>query len=109
MVVDQIGAPTFSGHLALALKAAVENNLRGVHHAVGGGDCTWFDFAARIASLAGFGHAPQTAVTTAELGLPAPRPANSRLDTTGFAAATGYQMPAWQDGLHEHLRRLGRV
>jgi dTDP-4-dehydrorhamnose reductase len=109
VVSDQVGSPTYTGHLALALAAAIDTDLRGVHHAVGGGWCNWFDFAAEICRLVGRPDVPLTAISAAELDRPAPRPANSRLDTSSFAAATGFVMPPWQDGLREHLAHLGRL
>jgi dTDP-4-dehydrorhamnose reductase len=105
VVNDQQGSPTYTVHLAEALLAAVEHDLRGVHHAVNGGTCTWFEFARAICRAVGQPDHPLTAITTADLDRPARRPANSRLDVTSFATATGHALPHWRDALAAYLLR----
>ncbi|MDP8223719.1 MAG: dTDP-4-dehydrorhamnose reductase [Candidatus Lernaella stagnicola] len=107
VVNDQIGSPTYTGHLAEAILAAIESHLVGVHHTVGGGHCSWFDFAKQIAEFAGFAEAVIEPISSTEIDRPAPRPQNSRLDTASFTAATGYPFPDWREGLAAHLVRLG--
>src|SRR4051812_2835106 len=79
VVDDQVGSPTYSGHLAPALVAIAERRLPGVLHATGSGTCTWYDLAR--ATLAG---QPVTIhpCTTDEFPRPAPRPAYSVLGST---------------------------
>src|SRR5918997_616019 len=45
VVDDQVGCPTYTGHLAPALVTVAERGLTGVLHVAGGGRCTWFDLA----------------------------------------------------------------
>ncbi len=45
MVDDQVGCPTYTGHLAPALVEIAERGLTGVLHVAGGGRCSWFDLA----------------------------------------------------------------
>jgi dTDP-4-dehydrorhamnose reductase len=77
VVDDQLGCPTYTGHLATALVRVAERRLQGVLHVAGGGQCTWWD-----------------------LGRPAPRPAYSVLGSTRSDAPV---LPSWQDGLQAHL------
>ena len=43
VVDDQLGCPTFTGHLAEALVAlAADRRIVGVLHVAGGGECTWY-------------------------------------------------------------------
>jgi dTDP-4-dehydrorhamnose reductase len=109
VVADQFGAPTYTVHLAEAIRAAVDRGATGIHHATGAGACGWFEFAKTICTLAGRPDYPVEPITTAELDRPAPRPANSRLDCSSLAAATGYTFPEWQDGLRAYLARIGRL
>ena len=109
VVNDQFGAPTYTAHLAAGLRAAVENDLRGAHHATNSGDGSWFDVAAAICELIGRPDHPLAATTSDRLSRPAKRPANSRLDTFSFEAATGFVMPPWRDGLRDYLRRIKRL
>src|SRR3954453_4768488 len=45
VVDDQLGCPTYTGHLASALVAIAQTRLQGVLHVAGGGQCTWWDLA----------------------------------------------------------------
>jgi dTDP-4-dehydrorhamnose reductase len=102
VVDDQVGCPTYTGHLAPALVAIAENRLTDVLHVAGGGHCTWFELA--MATFAEVGL--QTRVrpqTTAALGRPAPRPAFSALASTRGDAPV---LPPWREGLRAHLARV---
>lgn len=107
VVDDQTGSPTYSGHLALAIKALAETRLDqpGIYHMTNGGHCTWYDFAAEIFKLAGVEIDLQP-TTTAEFGSPAPRPAYSVLANTRAPEIT---LPHWRDGLVECLLGLGEI
>ena len=86
VVDDQRGSPTFVGHLAEATKAVLELP-HGTYHVAAGGECTWAEFAEAIFEEAGLDCRVRR-ITTAELGRPAPRPANSVLRSeTGRAGA----------------------
>jgi len=102
VVDDQVGCPTYTGHLAPALVEIAERGLTGVMHVAGGGHCTWFDLAKATFEETGIDcHVkPQS---TADIGRPAPRPAFSVLRSTRADAPV---LPAWRDGLKEHLARV---
>src|SRR5215218_3257242 len=53
VVDDQLGCPTFSGHLASALVTIAERRLGGVLHVAGSGECTWYDLAAATFAVTG--------------------------------------------------------
>lgn len=96
VVDDQVGCPTFTGHLAAALIELAERRPPGVVHVAAAGQCSWFEFARAIVARAG--HACEVVPgTTAALGRPAPRPAYSVLGTE-----RGPEVPhlaSWQAGL----------
>jgi dTDP-4-dehydrorhamnose reductase len=48
VVSDQVGCPTYTGHLAAALAELVESEDYGIHHVAGSGAASWFDFAQEI-------------------------------------------------------------
>ena len=100
VVDDQRGAPTYVGHLAEATKDVLRLPF-GVYHVAAGGDCTWADFAEAIFDEAGLGTRVRR-ITSAELGLRAPRPAYSVLRSERGAP----ELPHWRDGLRECLLRL---
>jgi dTDP-4-dehydrorhamnose reductase len=99
VVDDQVGCPTYAGHLAAALLEVAERRTPGVIHAAGAGACTWFDLARATFERA---QLPVTVhpCTTADFPRPAPRPAYSVLGSTRRDAPV---LPPWQDGLAAHL------
>jgi dTDP-4-dehydrorhamnose reductase len=99
VVDDQRGSPTFTPDLAQALLAVASQQLLGVVHVAGGGECSWFEFAREIVATAGL-KATVTPCTTAEFPRPAPRPAYSVLRSGRSEAPV---LRDWCEGLHEYL------
>jgi dTDP-4-dehydrorhamnose reductase len=97
VVDDQIGCPTFTGHLAGALVRLAATEDYGLHHMAASGSCSWYEFAREIFARAGV-DARARACTTADFPRPAPRPAYSVL-----ASERGHRLPSWQDGLDTYL------
>jgi dTDP-4-dehydrorhamnose reductase len=102
VVDDQVGCPTYVGHLADATRAIVELPF-GIWHVAAEGECTWAEFAQAIFEEAKL-ECRVVPITTAELGRPAPRPAYSVLRSEKPDAP---RLPHWRDGLRECLSRLG--
>jgi dTDP-4-dehydrorhamnose reductase len=101
VVDDQVGCPTFTGHLAVALVDIAERRLDGVRHVAGGGACSWHDLAAAAFAATGAEIALERG-TTAALGRPAPRPAYSVLRSERPDTPV---LPPWEDGLHAYLEQ----
>jgi dTDP-4-dehydrorhamnose reductase len=99
VVDDQIGCPTYTGHLAAALLELAASGATGTFHVAGGGRCSWHAFAGAIFERAGLDVA-LTPCTTDEFPRPAPRPAWSVLASERVETPT---LPAWQDGLDAYL------
>jgi dTDP-4-dehydrorhamnose reductase len=104
VVDDQLGCPTYTGHLAPALVEIAERGLTGVLHVAGAGQCSWYELAEATFAETGLACRirPQS---TAQLGRPAPRPAFSVLASTRADAPV---LPPWRDGLRAHLARVER-
>jgi len=100
VVDDQRGSPTYVGHLAAATRDVLELP-HGTYHVAAGGDCTWAEFAEAIFEEASL-ECRVRRITTAELGRPAPRPANSVLRSERGAPV----LPHWREGLRACLARL---
>jgi dTDP-4-dehydrorhamnose reductase len=99
VVADQVGCPTFTGHLADALVTIAERRATGIHHVAGGGACSWFDLA--LATFDAIGTRVRvTPVTTEAFPRPAARPAWSVL---GSERADAIRLPDWREGLRAHL------
>jgi dTDP-4-dehydrorhamnose reductase len=101
VVDDQIGCPTYTGHLAQALVEIAEQRLSGVRHVAGGGQCSWYDLAAAAFERTGTDCTVKR-VSTAEFGRPAPRPAFSVLRSEHADTPV---LPPWEEGLDAHLAR----
>ena len=107
VVCDQIGAPTYTVDLARLLVDMIESEHYGVYHAANeGGHISWYDFACEIFQQAGKG-VQVLPVTTEEYGLNrAPRPKNSRLDTSKLTRVGFAPLPDWKDALRRFLSSL---
>jgi dTDP-4-dehydrorhamnose reductase len=103
VVDDQRGCPTYAGHLADASQAILGLPF-GVYHVAADGDCTWAEFAEAIFELADL-DCRVVAVSSGELGRPAPRPAYSVLRSEKPATP---RLPHWREGLRACLERLAQ-
>ena len=99
VVRDQVGCPTYTGHLADAIVRLVGTTAYGIHHIAGGGECSWYEFAQEIFRQSEL-EVRMLSMTTAELNRPAPRPAYSVLATERDEAI---YLPDWQEGLASYL------
>jgi dTDP-4-dehydrorhamnose reductase len=100
VVDDQIGCPTWTGHLAPALIDVAERRLEGIHHLVGAGQCSWHEFAVEIFERAGV-ECRVVPTTSEALDRPAPRPKWSVL---GSERRDAIALPPWQEGLAAYLK-----
>ena len=101
VVADQVGCPTYVGHLADATRELLKLP-QGTWHVAAEGECSWAGFARAIFEEAGV-DCRVTEITTEELGRPAPRPAYSVLRSERDNAP---RLPHWRDGLRACLERL---
>lgn len=122
VVADQVGGPTSAEAIATTwlqlAEAAISNQSPldpakpfpwGSYHYAGQPAVSWHGFAAEIFSqaveLGLLERAPElTPIPTSAYPTPASRPANSRLDTSGFRAAFDIPLPDWREDLRTCLR-----
>ena len=102
VVTDQLGSPTFAGHLAPALVDMAERTDRGVFHGAGSGSCSWYELTLEAFDVAGV-QCRVLPTTTDRFPRPAPRPAYSVLGSEREHPIT---LPPWQDGVRAHLAAL---
>lgn len=110
VVGDQFGAPTWTRHLAdaTALILARKEVPNGLYHFAGAGETSWHGYAEAI-----FAEAQRNGlmdkspvvhrIASANYPLPAPRPANSRLDCAKFRRDFDLALPDWRTGLADCL------
>ena len=110
VVDDQIGAPTWTRHLAdaTAMILARDETPQGVYHLAAAGETSWHGYAeaivaeARVAGL--LEKLPGVRrITSADYPLPALRPTNSRLDCSRFHRDFCLALPDWRTGLIDCL------
>lgn len=118
VVCDQFGAPTSAELIAdvtalmlyrLANDQRLSEHASGTYHLVAGGEASWHDYA-RFVIAEALRHGAELKTTpervhpigTAEYPLPAPRPANSRLNTQKLCDTFGVTLPSWQ----MHVQRM---
>ena len=105
VVGDQYGTPTSAYELAKGIDSLLFTDNYGLFHATCEGSCNWAEFAAEIFRLAGKDTKVQ-AITTAEYGAPANRPAHSVLENYMFKMTNGYMFADWHDAIEKYLKEL---
>jgi dTDP-4-dehydrorhamnose reductase len=106
VVTDQVGSPTWSGHLAPALLGLLERGVTGLVHLTGGGRVSWNGFAEEIFRQAEIDCRVQP-TRSDQFVRPAPRPAWSALESERDEVLP---LPPWQDGLAGYLAaRAGMI
>ncbi|MEP6342278.1 MAG: dTDP-4-dehydrorhamnose reductase [Maricaulaceae bacterium] len=113
IVNDQIGRPTYAGHLADACLTSLHKLITddsysgGTYHVSNTGDpISWADFAQAIFQAAS-NHIPQvpsvTGIPSSQYPTPASRPSYSVMDTGAFEATFHYNLPNWKIGLKDAI------
>jgi dTDP-4-dehydrorhamnose reductase len=105
VVRDQVGCPTYTGHLAEGLVRLLDGDDYGIHHMAGGGRCSWYEFAVEIFGQAGVACHVLSA-TSDMLDRPAPRPAFSVLVSEHEHPIV---LPDWSRGLSDYLSERAQV
>ena len=121
VVADQFGAPTSAALIADVtaqilgqyLQTRLDDFPSGLYNLVAVGETTWYDFARTVIAAALDAGRPLALrpedvlpITTDQYPLPAPRPANSRLDTCRLRETFGLYLPMWQEGLKHILQQI---
>lgn len=104
VVADQRGRPTSAQHLADVSLQLIDAGARGIYHVSDGGECTWHQFAQRIAQLTN-ARCAVNPCTTAEYPTPARRPAYSVLDLAKTEALVG-PMAHWHTNLVSVIEQI---
>lgn len=101
VVDDQVLTPTFTADVASAVTELLQARSYGLYHVSAAGECSWFQFAAKIFELVG-ADADLSAVKTTAFSSLATRPPYSVLDKRKLESL-GIRIPDWVDGLGRYL------
>ena len=105
VVGDQVGSPTSTKELSGAIAHLLFTENYGLFHGTCEGSCSWAQFTEEIFRLAGKS-TKVNAITTAEYGAPAPRPAYSILENYMLKLTTDYKFADWHDAIAEYIKGL---
>ncbi len=103
VVDDQQGRPTYAVDLAGGLLELLERRAHGLYHLANGGVASWWNLARAALDEAGFTELTIERIATADLDLPAPRPAWSVLDCSK-SEALGVRLRSWREALVAYFR-----
>jgi dTDP-4-dehydrorhamnose reductase len=109
VVSDQIGTPTWTRDIVMAIKALVEQEAAGTYHFTAAGETSWHGFANAIfeeAVAAGIALKTTQAepIPTSAYPTAATRPAYSVLDTEKIRPYLPAPIPGWRDSLKKMLQ-----
>ncbi len=113
VVADQIGAPTPADLIADVTTLFMVRPVTGLYHLAPRGETSWhglatFLVAEALAAGAELKLRPEAIKPIAAKDYPAkaPRPANSRLDSTKLGKTLGIALPPWQEGVSRLIKTL---
>ncbi len=107
VVDDQVGSPTYTLDLSVAIRALLEKDLWGVYHVSNSGHCSWYDFAKEILAQLGKDTVELVPISSADLTRPARRPLYSVLSNEKLQRDAGITMRPWQEALRDYLKEKG--
>lgn len=105
VVNDQIGSPTSTVDLAVAIIDLIHTEHYGLYHGTCQGQCSWYDFALEIFRLSEI-DIPVEPVTSQQFVRPAPRPKYSVLENKALNDLKMNHFRPWQLSLAEYLDNL---
>ncbi|WP_455283544.1 dTDP-4-dehydrorhamnose reductase [Cupriavidus necator] len=122
VIADQFGAPTTAALIADVTAQVVARHwlsgdraafASGIYHLAAAGETSWHAYASEVLRYAAakgielkVDLARIEAIPATAYPLPAPRPANSRLDTGKLRQTFGIHLPDWQQGVHFLLDQI---
>ncbi len=122
VIADQFGAPTTAALIADVTAQVIARSWLaadrsafpgGIYHLAAGGETTWHGYATEVLRYAA-AHGVElkanpeaiAAIPATDYPLPAPRPANSRLDTSKLCETFGIHLPDWRQGINFLLDQI---
>jgi len=103
VVADQVCTPTYTVDLAYAVANLLDTGKYGLYHVTSGGSCTWHEFASTIFQQSEM-KVDVAAISTAEFGAAAHRPAYSVLSCAKFVALGIEPLREWKAALAAYLQ-----
>ncbi len=108
VVDDQVLAPTYTKDLAEKMARLLETQAYGLYHITNRGECSWFEFAAKIFSLLG-AEPNLTPITSEAYAARALRPSYSVLGHTRLLGVEIGVPADWPEALRLYLQDVGHI
>ncbi len=109
VVCDQRGNPTNANDLAHHILKLAVSDAYGIYHCTGAGECSWYDFAVKIAEYSGYPDTVTPCTTeeyNAKFNVPTKRPEYSSLRNLALECTVGDEMRDWQIALKEYISKV---
>lgn len=109
VVDDQRGNPTNANDLAHHILKLAASDAYGIYHCTGTGECSWYDFAVKIAEYSGYPDTVTPCSTeeyNAKFNVPTKRPEYSSLRNLALECTVGDEMRDWQIALKEYISKV---
>lgn len=103
VVYDQVGSPTYARDLALAILQIIPKIINEdiqIYHYANKGQCSWFQFAEEIVSIANY-NCRVLPITSSAFKTKVKRPKYSLLNTEKIQHTFNLEIPYWKDSLRE--------
>ena len=104
VVNDQVGSPTYTFDLAIAISKIIETDDYGSYHLTNSGSCSWYEFSKEIFKLSNI-NIKVNPVSTEEFPRPAPRPKYSVLSDEKWINKGFKPLRNYKEALKDYLSK----
>lgn len=103
IVCDQVGSPTNTYDISLAIRELIKSERYGLYHAVNEGEVSWYQFTKLVLDCKGISDVKVIPITSEELDRAANRPSYSVLRNFCLEKSGIYKMRNFEDALKDYL------
>ena len=105
VVYDEVGCPTYTHDLALAISQLIETEHYGIYHITNSDSCSWCEFSRYIFEIAGC-DVEVIPVTASEFARPAPRPSYSVLENKNLIKNGFKPLRSYKEAIKEYIELI---
>lgn len=103
IVCDQVGSPTCTYDLSLAIRELIKSERYGLYHVANEGEVSWYQFTKLILDYKEISDVQVIPITSDELDKPADRPSYSVLRNFCLEKSGIFKMRSFEDALKDYL------
>lgn len=106
VVCDQVGSPTSTYDLSLAIKELIASKRYGLYHITNEGEVSWYQFTKLILDYRKYSDIQVIPITSDELDRPASRPSYSALGNFCLKKSGLFEMRNFEEALESYLSSI---